>query len=476
VAIFAATASAEPVMVFKLGGDPHGRLREQIIQSLTAKPGYEAYPLPRYQRAAGKAGFRGSSAWGPAAAMVLGSKLGVAAFVQGGSVHGKFRVRILDNAGQELWHKELPLRRGLLSPDAARRLAAAIRAAASQSAPTAPIESPLPPRPHEVAQAASSGEASGPASPGAGTPAAGESDRPEASAHPGLGPAQAARESGATAQSSTEVSAAPEASSSSGPPVLTGWVGATTAWRNYCARPGVSSCGAYNGSGTHAAGSTVDFVSSVPYTGFLLESELMPFAKADNAARGLGLGGMFAEGFSLTQVTQTAATGSLPAQNATATDIEYQVSALWRWIFSSGVGGHELGYFGAEVGLGGKTFNVDPGAHVPLPSSHRSYPLLGLQGVLPIASWLRVGATASLLLSPRPSSDDVANYGTTVSSTGFAMEAAISGQIYKPLGYEARFRLLEFWDSISGTGLNWQSGGAAWETYSELAFLLTARF
>jgi hypothetical protein len=255
-------------------------------------------------------------------------------------------------------------------------------------------------------------------------------------------------------------------------------VGLTATWRSYCARPGVSSCQAYDAlsQGSQPAGPTFNFLPNVPYLGFWLHAELFPLARLDNWAQGFGISGSFGEGFSLTQISQSNSLGTLPSQSARATDTEYQANLLWRWFYLWGVGGSELGYLGVRGGIGGKSFDVDPNAHVPLPSSDRFFPLVALDASLPVTSWLKVDASALYLINPHPSANDAVNFGASTSSLGYGLEAGLSGELRKWFGYTLHLRYVSFTDHFSGQGVQWQSGGVAQESYAQAVFSAAGRF
>jgi hypothetical protein len=80
---------------------------------------------------------------------------------------------------------------------------------------------------------------------------------------------------------------------------------------------------------------------------------------------------------------------------------------------------------------------------------------------------------------------EVRDYGTSVSSLGWAAELGVAGDIWGPLGYSARFRLEHYIDRFEGEGTRrgWTPGrvpgmpelsGVAEETYSSILVGVTA--
>lgn len=470
VTTLALPAFAQRVVVFEFKGDVKGKLHRQVLGALEKAHKVEVVPLARFDRSAALKGFRGARARGPAAVAAVAPKLAVVIVVEG-TVKRTFAVKMLDAQGQPIWGKNLVLRQGLLSPDHARKLAAAVDAAAVGAAGAA---EPPPPPSAVVHESVSSTE---PAS-----PRSGNESSSKASPEPSLrGSSEAALHPSPLAESPsseksekvTQTEARPR------PFWVDGSVGATLTWRSYCARPGVSSCGAYNAlpDGSKPPGNIVDFVPTVPYLGFEARVEAFPLASLDNPAKGFGIAGSLGEGFSLTQVTQSSASGTQPAKSVSSTDIAYQVAALWRYYFLMGLGdAKSSGYAGVRFGYGGRSFNVDPAAFVPLPGSHRKFPLIGIDASLPLYTFLRADVSVFYLLSPSPSANDTVNYGSSVSSKGLGFEAGVSGQIYGPFGYLAHFRYTRFSDTFTGVGVQWPTGGVAQESYAQANFSASLRF
>ncbi|MFP2908861.1 hypothetical protein ACLESD_28185 [Pyxidicoccus sp. 3LFB2] len=95
------------------------------------------------------------------------------------------------------------------------------------------------------------------------------------------------------------------------PPLARLFVGGTTTWRQYCARPGVKSCGEFDQRPEEdQLGDRVDYSSTVPYLGFSAELELLPLARSPSAARGLGVLLGYRRGYASTDVTLLGERGS----------------------------------------------------------------------------------------------------------------------------------------------------------------------
>ncbi len=138
-----AALAAPRVAVLELEGDRGGRLRGQLEDALAAAGKVELVSQKRYRDAAARKGLRGKAGLDPASIPTVAPALSLSAVVTG-EVGAKFAIRILDAAGAQLWTKELPVVQGKVSDDHARRLAAAIAAAAAKASP-APVAEAAPP-------------------------------------------------------------------------------------------------------------------------------------------------------------------------------------------------------------------------------------------------------------------------------------------------------------------------------------------
>jgi hypothetical protein len=474
-------ALAQRVVVLEVEGDRGHRLREQIEASLKKAGVIEVVSIRRYRDAAKKKGLHGSKAMTPSAVASISKSLPFEAAV-GGTLADTFFVRILDPSGQELWSRDLPLKGALLSGDNARRLAKAIAAAAATVAPAPKTEAPT-----ETAETPTTG---------GGTEAAAESEAatvrtPAARGTAGVGLDVTADARRDDSESHTETTTASEGRDTDleaelhrkpgrvAPKLVTVQLTGTTTWRSYCSRPGpgVTSCAQYDSLTTKPPGDKVDFSPQVPYAGVGVTGEGFPLQMFDNPAKGLGLAASYARGFSLTNVSVQGSGSTTGTQQVISIDESYFVMALFRYFFSYGDPKNPLiGYVGARGGLVGRTFDVDPTAHVPLPGSHRRFPAIGLDGCVPVAKLLRIEAKALYFINPAPGVDEVAGYGQSGSGSGFGVEAGASGDIWGPFGYTIRFQYQSYKDTFTGAGNKWQFGGIAEEAYSGLYWGAYAQF
>ncbi|HZH04482.1 MAG TPA: hypothetical protein VEY30_11920, partial [Myxococcaceae bacterium] len=335
--LFALTARAQSVVVLEFSGDRKAKLRTQVEAALKRARKVKVAPLLRYKAAAAKAKLRGGKAMTPQAVAALAPKLKLDAAVEG-TIEETFFVRIIDSQGNELWSKDLPLKRGLISAKNAKRLAAAIATAAKMAAqgeggnaaqasedaadseeppeapppPPKPPEPPAPPEPPPVVEEPK---------PAPGLPAVAIPDPPknETAQQRERRQRDEARESHTVTEApppETEKAQTVEADEGPrvGPRLITLQLAGLTTWRSFCARPGVSSCGDFDALAEQdrPQGERVDFSAQVPYLGIGGAVELFPLARMDGFLKGLGLGATYSRGFSLTNVRVESADGTTP--------------------------------------------------------------------------------------------------------------------------------------------------------------------
>ncbi|WP_216673795.1 hypothetical protein, partial [Pyxidicoccus fallax] len=156
------------------------------------------------------------------------------------------------------------------------------------------------------------------------------------------------------------------------PPLARLFVGGTTTWRRYCARPGVKSCGEYDRRPEEEqVGDTSDYSSSVPYLGFSAELELLPLARRTSAVRGLGLVLGYRRGYAATDVTLVGEAGQSVTREVAATDSVLTAQAMYRYFFGRGEERQLLGYAGIRAGLLTRAFDVEESPDNPLAGTHR---------------------------------------------------------------------------------------------------------
>lgn len=273
------------------------------------------------------------------------------------------------------------------------------------------------------------------------------------------------------------------------PPLARLFLGGTTTWRRYCARPGVKSCGEFDRkSEGEQLGDRVDYSSTVPYLGVSAELELLPLARSTSAVRGLGLALGYRRGYASTDVTLVGQAGQSVTREVVATDSVITAQALYRYFFGRSEARELLGYAGLRAGLLSRAFDVDESADNPLAGTHRLFPAVGLEVSVPLLRSVRLEGAGQVFIGPKPGQgfDDeggaldleVSDYGTSVSSFGWEAELGVAGELWGPFGYSVRFRLSRYQDRFSGTGTRtgWADGGVAEETYSSLHWGLTASY
>jgi hypothetical protein len=472
-------ARAERVVILEVDGDTDNRLREQVERAVKQSKQLDVVDYAHYAKTNARRPLKGSTkaeAKGHDGAFDLAVR---------GTLTDTFFVQIVDASNQEIWSKDLPVREGLLSTDNARRLAKAIVAAAQSVVTDAQV---TPPQEAEKAPAVSV-EADAPVIKGPGQrPHSKPTLVADASSPsmemPGLdltAPEPTLSHSDG-ASSSTDADLEAEIRHKPrrvGPKLIEVQATGTTTWRSYCSRPGVTSCGAYDNLAPSARppGTTVDFSPAVPYPGVGVTALAFPLQGMSGLIRGAGVEGSFSRGFSVTNVGASSTTGDA-SQSVQSTDDSYEAMALFHYFFDLGGDRQQplMAHIGVRAGLEGRTFEVDPTAKVPLPGTHRRFPAVGLDGSFAFFRFLRADATVLYFISPTAGADELVGYGTSVTSTGWGLQAGLSGDIWGPVGYVVRLNYQSFQDQFIGKGNVWSTGGAAEESYAGLYWGVTATF
>jgi hypothetical protein len=467
-------AHAQRVVVLEFHNDKSGKLRTQVERALRQSGSVEVESLRQYKAAAAKRKFKGARAMTPEAVAHTAKVLGLNGAVRG--VGGKsLRIHIWDSSGAELSQIRFLLKHAALSERDARRLADAVALTlggkkGERASGSAKVEAPTPiperrqnsaPAPPSAKEADASSES--------GADREKRQREEMAEAHT-VSPPDAHASSQSKDRSSSLI-AVEKKGPRVGPKLISAQVTGTTTWRSYCSRPGFSSCAQYNAldPAQRPPGDTVDFRAEVPYMGFALAGEFFPFAESSSLVNGLGLLVGYERGFSLTNVVTSA---GAPSRQVYATDQGISALATFRLFFTLGHREPLLGHGGIHLGFGTRRFDVE----APLPGSHRNYPVIGLDVSIPVWKFFRVEGSGNYFLSPKPSSSEITDHGSTVSARGWGADVGAAGDVWGPLGYLVRLRYSHYKDQFSGSGVNWQDGGAAEESYLGVYWGVSAHF
>ncbi|WP_224241155.1 hypothetical protein [Hyalangium gracile] len=515
-------ASKPRVVVLDFEGDRRGALRTQVESGLKKGKQVELVPLKRYMSAAGKVGLKGAAARMPEGVAQVAPGLEVDAVVIA-TAGRTLNVQVLGADGSELWTKNVKLQRGKMSASEARRLVAGIATTAARPPPAVappptepaqpatpepappPTATPTTPAPDATAAKPPAtepppAETKPPATPPATPPAAtGSTETPADStaAKPPADPLEVPKslddESHTSTQPFDEYATRTELEAKDRhrhPPIVHLFLGGTTTWRTYCARPGVSSCGEFDSRPEeNQVGDTIDFKSGVPYLGLTGQLEVLPLARSGKPWRGLGLVAGYQRGYSETRVKVTTETGETPTRSVVATDSVITGMLLYRYYFNMGTESHpRLGYAGFRGGMLSRAFEVDQQARAPLTGSHRLHPSAGLEFSVPLRHWLRLEGGGQFFIGPKAgqslTADDgeleleVRDLGAEVSSSGWFAEVGLAGELWGPLGYSVRGRYTTVKDTFTGAGarFGWGEGGVASEQHIDIRWGLTASY
>ncbi|WP_224366450.1 hypothetical protein [Hyalangium versicolor] len=524
-AALAQKAAKPRVVVLDFEGDKRGALRNQVETGLKKGKQVEVVPLKKYTAAASKAGLKGAAAQTADGIAQVAPGLGLTAVVTA-TAGRTLEIQVQGSDGRELWTKSVKLQRGKMSASEARRLVAGIAATAAKPPPAVtppptepatpptpstpepsppvavtppPSASPSPPEPI-AAKPPPSDAAPAETKPPATPPATSSADAPVDSTpeKPSLEPEETPKSVDDESHTSTKPVVAAAASQTRldaedkhrHPPFIHLFLGGTTTWRTYCARPGSKSCAEFDSRPEeNQTGDTIDFKSGVPYLGLTGQIELLPLARSGNALRGLGLVAGYQQGYSETQVKVTTDSGETPTRSVVATDTVITGMLLYRYYFNMGtVERPRLAYAGFRGGLLSRAFEVDQKAQVALTGSHRMHPSAGLEFSVPLRHWLRVEGGGQFFIGPKAGKSltadegelelEVRDLGTEVSSAGWFGELGLAGEVWGPLGYSVRGRYTTVKDTFTGAGarVGWEQGGVASEQHIDIRWGLTASF
>lgn len=461
----AAPARAQRAVVLDFDGDAGGKLRTQVVEALAAAGKVALVPSRDFKSAALRKGFSTSRKDPRDMIRAVAKPLGLDAVVDGAVRSGELHVVIYDPAGAELWSRDIPLRRARLDEETAQRLAAAI-AAATAPAPAEPPPPPLrtiPPDTTAGTGTAGTGTATGTTTTGTATrpPPPPPPPRPEP---PRENPP------------AYEANLPPAFEELPRPDLVRFTLSGHTLWRNYCARPAVTSCREWSTLDPRPTGETQDFISDIPYSGVLAELEAFPLAPVQNPwVSGIGFGGSYGAGFSLTTVRVSTPTSTTDEKQVLSTDTSFSAHAMYRVHFAVG-GPRFWSYAGARLGVQGRLFNVDPQAVEPVAGSHRVYAYAGLDFGMKLTPLIDVEAGVWYLFDPHAGQEDLVPYGTSVTAVGLGAELGVRGDLWGPVGYSVRGHFSGYGDRFSGAGLRWAQGGAAEEIYLSVSWGLFVKY
>lgn len=514
-----AQKAAKPrVLLLEFEGDRRNAVRTQLENALKKNKQIALVPLKQYTGAAAKAGLKGAQARSADAVAQVAPGLELDAVVTGKA--GKtLTLQILGANGQEQFTKTVKLQKGKLPASEVRRLAASIATTAAKPPPppVAPPPEPPPaqtPPPEPPAEPPPTATATPPPAETPKPPPV-EAAKPPAEAAAPTPPPPAERPTVSTApkppaealeipkslddESHTSTNAFDEYATRQEleakdrhrhPPMVQVFLGGNTTWRNYCARPGVTSCGQFDSKPEEEKlGDTIDFKSGVPYLGLVGQVEVLPLARSEKPWRGLGLLAGYQRGYSETRVKVTTDTGETPTRSVVATDSVMTAMLLYRYYFNLGTESRpRLAYAGFRGGMLSREFEVDQDARAPLTGSHRLHPAVGLDFSVPLRHWLKVEGGGQFFIGPKAGTSltadegelelEVRDLGTEVSSFGWYGELGVAGEVWGPLGYSVRARYTSVKDTFTGDGsrFGWEAGGVAQESHMDVRWGLTASF
>lgn len=480
VFLFALPAAAQKVVVLEIDGDAQGKLRAQIESAVKTAGTVELISLKSFKDAAAKKKLKGAAAMTPVGVARASKIIRLDAAVGGEVTASTYKVLIYDRAGEQLWTKDLPVKKGLLSDDFAGKLARAIAAAAEQGASRAPST------PDPVATGG--GEENGGEESGGidltQTDSTGERGVVTGTQHP--------EERDTDLEDPNrrkQVARVPV-------PLFRVWLGGTTTWRTQCLRPGVTNCKEYELAQTPPTGISIDFTATVPYLGLSLNADVFPLARLDNRIlQGFGLLIGFQYGQSQTRIVEETPQGQGPDKTVKSDDIGFSAQLAWRYHFQMGYGDPQpVGWVGIRGGFQSRSFLIDPNAGTSLPSSERVYPTgfgfpsLGIDAAIPLNKYLRFEGAFAYFINPRPAAEQIVGYGNLndptggATATGFGVELGVAGEIWGPIGYTVRWRYMGFVDRYYGQGQKWtvcnemQCGGVGEESFHTIIWGITASY
>ncbi|HZN94722.1 MAG TPA: hypothetical protein VFB81_18535 [Myxococcales bacterium] len=448
----AGPARAQRAVVLEFDGDPGDRLRSQVIDTVVGAGKVALIPVRDFRQAAARKGFGGARAERREAIKAVARSLQLDVVVDAAVRGGEVRVVLFDPAGQELWSRDLPLRRGRLDDDTAKRLATAI-AIAAVPPPGEPPPPPLRTIPDETP----------PVGPGPGTGT-------------GARPPPPPRREPPPPPRAVEDALPPAFEELPRPDLVRFALSGHTIWRNYCARPAVRTCRQWALIEPRPVGETQDFISDIPYSGVLAELQLFPLSSVQNQwVNGIGLGGSYGAGFSMTRVRVSTPTSTTEERTVLSTDISFSAHAMYRVYFAL-PGPRFWCFAGARGGVQGRLFSVDPDAVVPVAGSHRAYGFAGVDLGIRFTPLWNVEGSVWYLHDPHAGQEDLVPFGTTVSGRGIGAELGVHGDVWGPVGYAVRGRFAGYGDVFRGPGLRWVDGGAAEELYLSVTWGAFVRY
>ncbi|MFO0597409.1 MAG: hypothetical protein U0228_19020 [Myxococcaceae bacterium] len=495
--LFSVPAFAQKVVVLELDGDPQGKLRAQIEQALKDAAVVELIPLKAYKDAAAKKKMKGAAAMTPVGVKRASRVIRLDAAV-GGEVSGSsYKVLIYDRAGEQLWTKELAVKKGLLSDDFAVKLARAVAAAGAQGQARVTETPP---------DDGSGGGDDGTGNTGGGDeqPGLDLTGNSDGTGETGPKKDDKDRDTDLDDPNKKKISPALEV------PMFSLTVQGATTWRSQCLRPGVTSCKEYDLAAVQPTGISIDFTASVPYLGLFLNLDIHPLAwlRPKNMSgpalaiiQGFGARVAFGYGQSQTRIVEESMQGQGTDKTVKSDDLQFSAEFLYRYHFRFGLGldalsgkgnppaGQPLGYLGIHLGFQTRSFLIDPTAGTSLPSSDRAgFLALGAEGALPIFPFLRFEAGVAFYVNPHTSAEQIVGYGNLndptggATATGFGIDAGVTGRVWGPLGYSVKWRMMSFVDRYYGQGQKWtvcnemQCGGVGEESFHSIVWGLTGQF
>jgi hypothetical protein len=239
-------------------------------------------------------------------------------------------------------------------------------------------------------------------------------------------------------------------------------------------------CEAYDqlSAGSRPPGPIADYSWHNPYPGVAGDVELFPLALMESPfLRGIGISGGYARGWANASLPGVTATGAPTTVPVSSIDERWWLMPAYRYYFGWGSPQSAFGYVGARLGIMRRGFTPDLPAGVFAPATRRVMGAVGLDLLIPFASWIKLELGGLYYFGAGVSAEDAAQLGRQTSSFGLSAYLGLRGDIgISPVGYYVRGEWARFQDVFGSGGTAWPQGGFAGETYITLGAGLSLSF